>query len=61
MGTEGNHWLEQAENLLNTWAETQKKMWESWFDIFRSVTTPEPLPIELTNFYWSIYEKTFGS
>lgn len=60
MGTEATDWLEEAQNLVKTWAETQKKIWESYFDLIRSVATPEPLAIELTNFYWNIYEKTFG-
>ena len=34
------HWLEQSENLVNTWVETEK-MWKSCFDLIRSVTTPE--------------------
>jgi class III poly(R)-hydroxyalkanoic acid synthase PhaE subunit len=36
------HWLEQSENLVNTWVETEK-MWKSCFDLIRSVTTPETL------------------
>ncbi|MEW5856644.1 MAG: class III poly(R)-hydroxyalkanoic acid synthase subunit PhaE [Cyanobacteriota bacterium] len=36
------HWLEQSENLVNTWVETEK-IWKSCFDLIRSVTTPETL------------------
>lgn len=35
-------WLEQSENLVNIWVETEK-MWKSWFDLIRSVTTAETL------------------
>ncbi len=35
-------WLEQSEHLVNIWVETEK-MWKSWFDLMRSVTTPETL------------------
>ncbi|MEP0859044.1 class III poly(R)-hydroxyalkanoic acid synthase subunit PhaE [Trichocoleus sp. DQ-U1] len=35
-------WLEQSEKLVNIWVETEK-MWKSWFDLMRSVTTPETL------------------
>lgn len=41
MEKDATYWVEQTENLVKTWAETQKKIWESWFDFIRPVTTPE--------------------
>jgi class III poly(R)-hydroxyalkanoic acid synthase PhaE subunit len=30
------NWTEQAESMMKTWAETQKKAWEGWYDLARS-------------------------
>jgi len=37
-------WSEQAEDLAKAWAEAQKKMWESWFDLIRAAPASSPLP-----------------
>ena len=37
-------WSEQAEDLAKAWAEAQKKMWESWFDLIRAAPVSAPLP-----------------
>lgn len=34
-------WNEQVDFLTSIWGETQKKMWESWYDLIR--TAPAPL------------------
>ncbi len=34
-------WNEQVDTLTGIWAETQKKLWESWYDLIR--TAPAPL------------------
>ncbi len=34
-------WNEQVDTLTSIWAETQKKLWESWYDLIR--TAPAPL------------------
>lgn len=34
-------WNEQVDTLTSIWGETQKKMWESWYDLIR--TAPAPL------------------
>ncbi|MEP0879836.1 class III poly(R)-hydroxyalkanoic acid synthase subunit PhaE [Funiculus sociatus GB2-M2] len=41
MEKDATYWVEQTENLVKTWAETQKKIWESWIDFIRPVTTTE--------------------
>ncbi len=30
------NWTEQAESMVKTWSETQKKAWEGWYDLARS-------------------------
>lgn len=30
------NWTEQAESMMKTWSETQKKAWEGWYDLARS-------------------------
>jgi len=37
-------WSEQAEDLARAWAEAQRKMWESWFDLVRNAPVSSPLP-----------------
>ncbi len=34
------NWNEQAETMAKTWAEAQKKMWESWHDLGQTASTP---------------------
>ncbi len=29
------NWTEQAESMMKTWTETQKKAWEGWFELAR--------------------------
>lgn len=41
MESNANSWIEQTENLIKTWVETKDKMWESWFNPNKSITTPE--------------------
>ncbi|MGH7251619.1 MAG: class III poly(R)-hydroxyalkanoic acid synthase subunit PhaE [Nitrospiraceae bacterium] len=36
-------WSEQAEDLAKAWAEAQKKIWESWFDLIRVAPGSTPL------------------
>ena len=37
-------WNKQAEVMLQTWTEAQKKMWESWYDLTRSVSKSDSTP-----------------
>jgi len=30
------NWTEQAETMMKTWTEAQKKIWEGWFDVAQS-------------------------
>jgi class III poly(R)-hydroxyalkanoic acid synthase PhaE subunit len=61
MEKDATYWVEQTENLVKTWAETQKKIWESWFDFIRPVTTPET-PATVNGIqnqaeFWLLYAK----
>ena len=31
-------WSKQAEAMMQTWTETQKKMWEGWFEMVQSAS-----------------------
>lgn len=33
-------WQKQAETMMNTWVEAQKKMWGSWTDLMQTNATP---------------------
>lgn len=34
-------WSKQTTELVNTWSETQKKLWDSWFSAVESMTGQE--------------------
>lgn len=38
-------WTKQAETMMQTWTEAQKKMWEGWFDLAKTTTDSGPTPL----------------
>lgn len=42
-------WTEQTEAMVSAFAETQKQMWQKWFDWVPGVASPTPLSWGVTN------------
>jgi class III poly(R)-hydroxyalkanoic acid synthase PhaE subunit len=43
------NWTEQAESMMKTWTETQKKAWESWYELAQNAPASKAFPIEAMN------------
>ncbi len=33
-------WSEQSESIMKAWTESQKKMWEGWYDVLQNMAAP---------------------
>ncbi len=45
-------WNQQAETMVNTWAEAQKKMWQSWFDVAQGMSSTASYPNMTEQWRW---------
>ena len=46
-------WQKQAEAMMQTWTEAQKKMWESWYDLARNTpSAPSFIPDMTEQWRW---------
>ena len=40
-------WTKQAETMMQTWGEAQKKVWENWYDMMRGASNSNGTPFGL--------------
>ena len=43
------NWTEQAETMMKTWTDAQKKAWESWYELAQNAPAAKALPMEAMN------------
>jgi class III poly(R)-hydroxyalkanoic acid synthase PhaE subunit len=43
------NWNQQAETMTKVWSETQKKLWENWYDLAHASRAPVSTPFSLEN------------
>lgn len=45
-------WTKQAETMMKTWTEAQKKMWENWFEMSQNGASSTMFPNMLEQWQW---------
>jgi class III poly(R)-hydroxyalkanoic acid synthase PhaE subunit len=45
-------WTKQAETMMQTWTEAQKKMWDSWFGLAQGMSEPAKVPNMMEQWRW---------
>ena len=41
MPKEATEWAKQAQDMVKNWGDTQRQMWQSWFDLVKNADPPD--------------------